>query len=84
MSSTYFPCLSIAATSVLDNSAVNDKVSPEVAHNSGDLPVVIIKVEDSSGEEVEELVTVSDAPGNGRLGRGEEEVPQGVSSVIFK
>ena len=55
---------------------VNHKVSPEVAHNSGDLPVVIIKVEDSSGEEVEELVTVSDPPGYGRLGGGEEEVPE--------
>ena len=55
---------------------VNDKVSPEVAHNPGDLPVVIIEVEDSGGEEVEELVPVSDPPGYGRLGGGEEEVPQ--------
>ena len=63
---------------------VNDKVGPEVAHNSGDLPVVIAEVEDSGGEEVEELVTVSHPPGNGRLGGGEEEVPQRVSSVVFK
>ena len=63
---------------------VNDKVSPEVAHNPGDLPVVIIKVEDPGGEEIEKLVTMSDPPGYGRLGGGEKEVPQRVSSVILK
>ena len=63
---------------------VNDKVSPEIAHNPGDLPVVIIKVEDPGGEEIEKLVTMSDPPGYGRLGGGEKEVPQRVSSVILK
>ena len=55
---------------------VNDKVGPEVAHNPGDLPVVIVEVEDSGGEEVEELVTVSHPPGYRGLLGGEEEVPE--------
>ena len=63
---------------------VNDKVGPEVAHNPGDLPVVIVEVEDSGREEVEELIPVCDPPRDGWLGGGEEEVPQRVGTVIFE
>ena len=63
---------------------VNDKVSPEVAHNPRYLPVIIIKVKHSGGEKVEELVPVGDSPGYGRLGGGEEEVPERVRAVVFK
>ena len=63
---------------------MDNKVSPEVAHNPRYLPVIIIKVKHSGGEQVEELVPVCDSPGDGGLSGGEQEVPERVSSVIFK
>ena len=63
---------------------VYNKVSPQVAHNPCYLPVIIVKVKHSGGEEVEELVPVCDSPGDGGLSGGEQEVPERVSSVVFK
>ena len=66
------------------NSPVNDKVRPEVAHDPGHLPVVVPEVEDPGGEEVEELVAVGDAARDGRLRAREQEVPQRVRAVILE
>ena len=55
---------------------IDDKVCPKVAHDSGNFPIFIVEVEDSSGEKVEELIAVSDTTRNGRLLTGEQKVPQ--------
>ena len=66
------------------DSPVDDKVCPEVAHHSGDLPVHGGEVEDAGGEEVDELVAVGHPSRDRRLLVGEEEVPEAGLPVMLK
>ena len=63
---------------------IDDKVGPEVAHDSGNFPIFIAEVEHSSGEKVEKLIAVSNTTRDGRLLAWEQEVPQRCISTVFK
>ena len=65
-------------------SPVDDKVGPEIAHHSGDLPVHGREVEDVGGEEVDELVPVGHPSRDWRLLIGEEKVPEAGIAIMLK
>ena len=67
-------------------SPINDKVCPEIAHHPGNLPVHRGEVEHPRREEVDELVSVGDSPGDGvpRDSPREQEVPQGRIPVVLE
>jgi len=46
---------------------VDDEVGPEVDHLPGEVPVLLAEVEDPGGEEVQQLIAVGHAPGDGGL-----------------
>ena len=64
---------------------IDDKVSPQVAHDPGNFPVFIIKVEHSSREEMDEFIPMGHSTWDGWLMFArEEEVPQGSVSIVLK
>merc|ERR1719430_2821311 len=64
--------------------AIYYKICPHVAKFPGNVPVIFIEIKDSRGEEVDQLVPVSHSSGYGGLVPREQEVPEGMVSVVFK
>lgn len=67
-----------------DDSPMDNKVGPKIAHHSGDLPVHGREVEDAGGEEVDELVPVGHPSRDRRLLVGEEEIPEAWVAIMLK
>ena len=66
-------------------SPIDDKVSPQVAHDPGNFPFFIIKVEHSSREEIDQFITMCHSTWDGWLVfPREKEVPQGGISIMLK